>query len=266
MLFKRHSKRSPKTADASSPKPPRSLGKRMLHDWVFPLALVVAILTPLRQSIADWNDVPSGSMRPTILEGDRIYVNKLAFGLRVPFTTSWITHWDTPQRGEIVTFKSPADGIRLVKRVIGLPGDRIAMQGNQLIINGKMAGYSVVDKDVPTKLSDGRMVNVTYMEEQLERTSTETTDPQAMPDGRRVCQHGLTIIPIAMSPSTFRELIVPEGQYFMMGDNRDLSRDSRMIGFVPLESIYGRSSYVALSVDPENSYLPRFARWFTRMR
>lgn len=236
------------------PKPPIPIHQRIWREWLLPLVIVAAILTPIRSSIADWNDVPTGSMRPTILEGDRIYVNKLAYGLRIPFTTTWLARWDAPRRGEIVTFKSPADGIRLVKRVIGIPGDRIAMQGNRLYINGAASNYHVTDSDQQLRLSDGRTVNIVLAEEQL-------ADPTGL-----IAPHALTITPGALSPSTFNEIIVPEGSYFLMGDNRDMSRDSRMIGFVPLHSIYGRSGYVALSVDPDNSYLPRFSRWFTPMR
>lgn len=237
-----------------TPRAPMPIHQRIWREWLMPLAIVAAILTPIRSSIADWNDVPTGSMRPTILEGDRIYVNKLAYGLRIPFTTTWLARWDTPQRGEIVTFKSPADGIRLVKRVIGIPGDRISMQGNRLFINGAASNYHITDRDQQVRLADGRMVNIVLAEEQL-------ADPAGL-----TTPHALTITPGALSPNTFNEIVVPEGSYFLMGDNRDMSRDSRMIGFVPLRSIYGRSGYVALSVDPENGYLPRFSRWFTPMR
>jgi signal peptidase I len=90
-------------------------------------------------AIADWNDVPTGSMNPTILAGDRIFVNKLAYDLRISFTTWRLAHWDNPRRGEIVVFFSPVDGTRLVKRVIGVPGDVIAMNGNRLYINASLA-------------------------------------------------------------------------------------------------------------------------------
>ena len=86
--------------------------------------------------MADWNDVPTGSMKPTILEGDRVFVNKLAYDLKVPFTTWHITEWSNPHCGDIVVFFSPKDGKRLVKRVIGLPGDTVELQNERLVING----------------------------------------------------------------------------------------------------------------------------------
>ena len=121
----------------------KSEGRGFARDTLLPILAVVAILVPLRSAIADWNDVPSGSMRPTILEGDRIWVNKLAYGLRVPLTMAWIAHWDEPTRGDVVTLASPDDGIRLVKRIVGLPGDRITMTANRLMINGEPVPYQV---------------------------------------------------------------------------------------------------------------------------
>src|SRR5208283_2899694 len=100
------------------------------------LLITIIILTAVRSAIADWNDVPSGSMNPTIVQGDRVFVNKLAYDLKVPFTTWHLAQWSNPKRGDIVVFFSPADGQRLVKRVIGLPGDRIEQANDRLLING----------------------------------------------------------------------------------------------------------------------------------
>ena len=93
--------------------------------WIFSLLVAVLIATSIKSAIADWNTVPTGSMKPTIVEGDRIFVNKLAYDLKVPYTTFHIAEWDNPKRGEIVVFYSPEDGKRLVKRVVGTPGDTI---------------------------------------------------------------------------------------------------------------------------------------------
>src|ERR1044072_4562551 len=99
---------------------------RARHWWrkeTRPLLILLWIGFSIRSSLADWNDVPTGSMRPTILEGDRVFVNKLAYDLKVPFTTWRIAEWSNPQRGDIVVFFSPHDGKRLVQRVGGLPAD-----------------------------------------------------------------------------------------------------------------------------------------------
>ena len=105
------------------------------------IVIAVSVLFALRSAVADWNDVPSGSMKPTILEGDRIFVNKLAYDLKVPFTTWHLLKWGGPRRGDVVVLFSPRDGIRLVKRVVGLPGDQIELRDNHLVVNGEAVSY-----------------------------------------------------------------------------------------------------------------------------
>src|SRR5215204_5480703 len=121
---------------------------RFVHQQVKPFVFVVLILCMVRSSIADWNDVPTGSMNPTIIEGDRIFVNKLAYDLKVPFTTWHLAQWGDPRRGDVVVFYSPADGIRLVKRVIGEPGDVIELRDNHLFVNGAAAAYQPLDPEI----------------------------------------------------------------------------------------------------------------------
>src|SRR5215813_9061460 len=113
---------------------------RLLGWWkkeIRPLLILTLVIFSIRSSLADWNDVPTGSMKPTIVEGDRVFVNKLAYDLKVPFTTWHLAQWDNPHRGDVVVFYSPHDGQRLVKRVIGLPGDTIELRQNGLVINGQ---------------------------------------------------------------------------------------------------------------------------------
>src|SRR3954466_5145591 len=98
------------------------------REWLKPALLIAAIVLPLKSAVADWNWVPSGSMKPTILEGDLVFVNKLAYGLKVPFTLQRLAEWDNPARGDIVVFFSPHDGMRLVKRVVAVPGDTIELR------------------------------------------------------------------------------------------------------------------------------------------
>jgi signal peptidase I len=106
-------------------------------------------MVPFRSSIADWNVVPTGSMRPTIIEGDRIFVNKLAYDLKVPLTRIHLAEWGDPAVGDIVVCFSPADGKRLVKRVQAVPGDAIVMQGGVPFINGQAAAYGPVTESWP---------------------------------------------------------------------------------------------------------------------
>src|SRR4026208_1998709 len=93
---------------------------RFWKEWMRPLLVILIITSSFRSALADWNDVPTGSMKPTIQEGDRVVVNKLAYALKVPFTMVRLWKWDDPHRGDIVVLFSPEDGVRLVKRVVGL--------------------------------------------------------------------------------------------------------------------------------------------------
>jgi signal peptidase I len=210
---------------------------------------VVLVVLSFRSSVADWNDVPTGSMKPSILEGDRIFVNKLAYDLKVPFTTWHLAQWDDPVRGEVVVFYSPADGIRLVKRVIGVPGDVLELRSNRLYVNGKMATYQPMDPamaaEVARQMGPARATTV---------LETESLDGLT---------HPLMVMPFVYSERRdYGPTTVPAGKYFMMGDNRDNSNDSRFYGPVDRGQIVGRSSAIVLSLDPQHSYKPRWGRFF----
>src|SRR6185436_3961428 len=125
----------------------RALASRWWQKEIRPLLVLALILFSIRSSLADWNDVPTGSMRPTILEGDRIWINKLAYDLKVPFMTRHIAEWSNPQRGDIAVFYSPHDGKRLVKRVVGLPGDTLELRENSVILNGEPVEYQPIAED-----------------------------------------------------------------------------------------------------------------------
>ncbi len=213
---------------------------RYWHSWGKMLLATLLLVTSFRSAVADWNDVPTGSMKPTILEGDRIFVNKLAYDLKIPFTTRRVASWGAPQRGELVVFFSPVDGTRLVKRVIGVPGDLISMQGLRLSINGEAASYSPVE---PSGQADESILRFT----------------ETLAGSSRTVQF------IAGNPSnhSFPEMTLAPGTYFMMGDNRCNSADSRYFGAVGMDRIVGRVSTVVLSVDREAHYRPRWNRFFT---
>jgi signal peptidase I len=206
------------------------------------MALVVF---SIRSSLADWNDVPSGSMKPTILEGDRVFVNKLAYDLKVPFTTWHLAEWSNPQRGDVVVFYSPHDEVRLVKRVVGVPGDTVELRNDQLVINGKPMEYGPLGVEVSGQLSEGERQQSLFATEKLTGHS-----------------HAVMAIPGVAAKRSFGPVQVPEGQYFMMGDNRDNSFDSRYYGTVERRRIVGRATEVVLSVDRGHSWLPRKQRFF----
>jgi signal peptidase I len=203
------------------------------------LVYFIVLMIVFRSSLADWNTVPTGSMNPTIIEGDRILVNKLAYDLKLPLSHFRVLSWNDPERGDIIVFDSRIENTRLVKRVIGLPGDVIAMNNNQLYINGNLTQYSKHD-------TLGSYQRAT---EQLPGHS-----------------HAMQIA--AMTPSSagsFNPVTVPPGHFLVLGDNRDNSKDSRYIGFIPRGEIIGRASYVVLSFNYDNYYLPRKHRFLHRL-
>jgi len=211
------------------------------RQWVRPLAITIIVTSAARSAIADWNVVPSGSMNPNIISGDRILVNKLAYGLRVPFTNWMLMEWSEPARGEVVVFFGPDSGKRLVKRVVGLPGDTIRLWNNRLVINGEFIRYAL-DEDTPP--IDSRGAYRVYIEK--------------LPGHA----HPIMVASDMRPQQSFGPVTVPEDHYFVMGDNRDNSRDSRWFGFVPRGEIVGRSSTVIISLNPDNYYLPRSDRFF----
>lgn len=229
----------------------KTLRAKAKHYWqteIRPLLVFALIVFAVRSSLADWNDVPTGSMKPTILEGDRVFVNKLAYDLKVPFTTWHIAEWGNPQRGDIVVFYSPHDGQRLVKRVVGLPGDVVEMRNEQLILNGQPVTYAALDAKTPRQFPDGELARGRFATEQLPNRA-----------------HAVMALPMVPAKRTFEPVRVPEGHYFMMGDNRDNSFDSRFWGAVPRKQIIGRASAVVLSLDRNHYWLPRLQRCFTAL-
>jgi signal peptidase I len=209
-----------------------------------PLLIVAVVLFSVRSSLADWNDVPSGSMNPTIIEGDRIYVNKLAYDLKVPFTTWHLAQWSNPRRGDIVVFYSPYDGTRLVKRVIGLPGDTVELRKEQLLINGKAVNYAPLSAEISIQLPEAEQEHSLFATEHLPGHS-----------------HAIMAIPGIPAKRSFGPVHVPQGSYFMMGDNRDNSFDSRYYGVVTRDRILGKATDVVFSVDKNDYWLPRSHRF-----
>jgi signal peptidase I len=226
----------------------RALASRWWKREIRPLLILALIMFSLRSSLADWNSVPTGSMQPTILVGDRVWVNKLAYDLKVPFTTWRLAEWSDPQRGEIVVFFSPADGTRMVKRVIGVPGDTIELRNARLLINGQPVDYSTLEPEASKQLPDPERTNSIFAIEQL------PVHPHAV--------MSLNGIP---AMRTFGPVHIGADQYFMMGDNRDNSFDSRYFGTVDRSQIVGRTSSVVLSLDKSNYWLPRRGRTFSSL-
>jgi signal peptidase I len=221
---------------------------KLWREWLRSLLVILLAITAFRSAIADWNDVPTGSMRPTILEGDRIVVNKLAYDLKLPYAGWRLATWDDPTRGDIVILYSPGDGKRLVKRVVGLPGDQVAVRGGMLIVNGNPLRYSPLDPGMVTALTFDEQPPILAAEEL---------------GGAR---HAVMLAAHPPWHESFPTFTVPDGHYFVMGDNRDRSLDSRHFGAVPRAQIVGRATAVAASLDPDRHFLPRWQRFFRDLR
>ena len=218
----------------------RSIARFLVRNKGFIAFMLCMVM--FRSAVADWNVVPTGSMQPTIKIGDRILVNPMAYDLRLPLTHISLLHLADPQRGDIVILDSQAAHERLVKRVIGLPGDQIALRSNVLFINGHAAGYSAT-------------------------TRSGIHDDVQNPAHYDIEHYGAMRHAIRLSDywpsqaSNFGPVIVPAGQYLLLGDDRDNSMDSRYFGFFPRGEILGRARRVAASLDPDHHYLPRMDRF-----
>lgn len=208
------------------------------------LGLAVFIALFIRWAFIEAYVIPSGSMLPSLLIHDHIFVNKLTYGVRVPFSEKWLVKFNEPQKGDVVVFKYPQDmSTFFIKRVVGEPGDKIYYENGVLYINDK-----AVERDVPGAFAsdmdwlrdedfqrDGKYTdsksNYTHFEENLE--------------GRK---HSI-LIEKGKLFEQFGPDVVPEGHLFVMGDNRNNSLDSRYWKFLPKQNILGRAMFVWLSCE-----------------
>ncbi len=208
----------------------------------FPVLLIVLLL---RAFVAEPFRIPSGSMMPTLLVGDFILVNKFAYGIRLPILHTKVIDIGEPKRGDVIVFRWPRDtSLDYIKRVVGVPGDRIRYVNKKLYINGKLVETNLVG---PYK-GRGRYAHP-YEYEYRENL-----------DG---VEHSI-LINDARRNMDYLD-VVPEGQYFVMGDNRDNSNDSRFWGFVPEKNLVGRAMFIWMNWDLSEGSID-FSRIGTRIR
>ncbi len=218
----------------------RLLAQPWWLDWTAGLFPVILIVFLLRSFVFEPFKIPSGSMIPTLLVGDLILVNKFTYGLRLPVANTRLTEGQAVQRGDVVVFRyPPKPSVDYIKRVIGLPGDEVSYLNKRLTINGK----EVPETALTDFFDESTMEYFKQFDEQLgerhhkiiidQRRAAFIGNPDAFPyrDNCRYSIEGVTCK-------------VPEGHYFMMGDNRDNSLDSRYWGFVPEGNIIGRAFFV----------------------
>ena len=193
----------------------------------FPIFLFVLIL---RSFIAEPFRIPSASMMPTLLIGDFILVNKYDYGIRLPVLNSKIFGHGTPARGDIIVFRYPLDpSIPYIKRVVGLPGDHVAYYDKTLFINGEQMDQEILGT-YRINGAGSRMSGLSLRIEDLQSKKHEI----------------LVDMDLALREV---EGTVPDGHYFVLGDNRDNSKDSRYWGFVPDENLIGRAFFIWMNWD-----------------
>lgn len=200
----------------------------------FPVFLAVLLL---RSFLAEPFRIPSGSMLPTLEIGDFILVNKYTYGIRLPVLNRKVVGIGRPERGDVVVFRFPEDGVTpYIKRVVGLPGDLIDYKNNQLYINDEPVAYEFAEPYVATG-SNRKMTGTGRYTEQLGDV------------GHHILNRPDQADMLGMRRYPYVPMRIPEGHYFVMGDNRDNSRDSRFWGTVPDDNLIGRAFFVWMNWD-----------------
>jgi signal peptidase I len=218
------------------------------------MVLAVLVALSIRWLLIEAYVIPSGSMLPSLLIHDHIFVNKIVYGVRVPFGKTWVVEFSKPERNDVIVFRFPRDeSTFFIKRVIGVPGDKVHYEGGELYLNDQK-----VEKAPPSNPKDfewvrdfeipGGKADYDFFDEVLDKGSHSTLL-------RKGDRH-----------SGFGPEVVPEGFLFVMGDNRDNSNDSRGWGYVPKENVLGKAMFVWLTCDevlPTLTFFcdPREIRW-----
>lgn len=237
---------------------------QVIGEYVQALFGAVFLALLIRGFVFEPFKIPSESMVPTLLVGDHIFVARYEYGLRVPFTKLWLKEFDDPKHGDVVVFSFPDDeDVDFIKRVVGVPGDKISMKAGVLYVND-------VATDLKTfTLGEAKADNRCVMDLTKEADQIFPADFRDFPfylkhnkfnqqletfDNGNVHMIQQLKDKLVDELGADFELVVPERSFFVMGDNRDQSHDSRMWGFVPRENLKGKAKYIWLSLDHERTH------------
>jgi len=218
------------------------------HFWTHGLgsyALAIGVALTIRWAFMEAYVIPSQSMLPSLLIHDHIFVNKSVYGIRIPFSEKWLFEFGKPKRGEVIVFKYPRDiGTFYIKRVVGVPGDKIFYEDGKLFINDKEMTKASAEEE--GQFSYVRDVDLQGDGKMPFETKSDFEHYIEDIDG---IKHDVLLRKGSYMGETFGPVYVPEGQLFVMGDNRNRSSDSRVWGFVPHEYVLGRAMFVWLSCE-----------------
>jgi signal peptidase I len=220
--------------------------RKSLVENIKSFAFAIFVVLLIRSSVIEAFKIPSGSMIPTLFIGDNIFVNKFTYGVKLPFY-DWIandplylTKTTMPERGDVIVFKYPLDeSVHYIKRVIGLPGDRIRVERKALFINGQ---------PVPRKrITDPAVIDAVIgnLDWAYDKTTLELYEEDVPGTTKK---HWVILDSVNNNFEDFPEVTVPEGKIFAMGDDRDYSADSRVWGFVPFKNVRGKAMFIWLNI------------------